>query len=150
MSPQLCGHNVYTTRIRQTKTSFLTFITPRFSFSGRWTPRHDAEHTRGPGANKQAVVEMLPYVVVVVVVVTFVYSSRSSGHVAAGADEFFPDTLLFEGLGLADVMNGSGVTGSDAAVAMLPAGDLNDALNTMNFHRYHLRFGLRFIFKKPE
>jgi len=73
---------------------------------------------------------MLPYVVVVVVVVKLSCSHSSS---YAGADHVFPETLIFEGLGLTDVVNGS-VSGNSNAITV--AGDLNDALTTMNFHRY--------------
>lgn len=54
-------------------------------------------------------------------------------------DDAFPATMVFEGLGLPDVLlqrNGS-VAGEPAASGndTAAAGDLNGALMTMNFHR---------------
>ncbi|KAL5245174.1 hypothetical protein ACI65C_012584 [Semiaphis heraclei] len=50
------------------------------------------------------------------------------------ADDIFPEALVFEGLGLSDIVNNS-KSGEIRNNTILIAGDLNDALTTMNFHR---------------
>jgi len=51
------------------------------------------------------------------------------------ADDIFPEALVFEGLGLSDIVNNS-KSGEIRNNTIMIAGDLNDALTTMNFHRY--------------
>ncbi|CAI6342882.1 unnamed protein product [Macrosiphum euphorbiae] len=50
------------------------------------------------------------------------------------ADDIFPEALVFEGLGLSDIVNNS-KSGELSNNTIIIAGDLNDALTTMNFHR---------------
>lgn len=51
------------------------------------------------------------------------------------SDVIFPKDLVFEGLGLSDIINHSNVSENRKETIMI-AGDLNNALMTMNFHRY--------------
>jgi len=51
------------------------------------------------------------------------------------ADDIFPEALVFEGLGLSDMINNS-KSDENHNNTIIIAGDLNDALTTMNFHRY--------------
>lgn len=66
------------------------------------------------------------------------------------ADPVFPEALVFKGLGLPDVINNSGVAdehGDHCNRITTIAGDLNDALTTMNFHRYNLyRYHIMYIY----
>lgn len=55
------------------------------------------------------------------------------------ADDIFPEALVFEGLGLSDMVNNS-KSSEIRNNTILIAGDLNDALTTMNFHRYVFLF----------
>lgn len=50
-------------------------------------------------------------------------------------DNIFPEALVFEGLGLSDMVNNS-KSSEIRNNTIIIAGDLNDALTTMNFHRY--------------
>lgn len=50
-------------------------------------------------------------------------------------DVVFPKDLVFEGLGLPDIVNPLNVTENREQTIMI-AGDLGNALMTMNFHRY--------------
>lgn len=52
------------------------------------------------------------------------------------ADDIFPEALVFEGLGLTDIVNDS-VAVKNHNDSVITAGDLNDALMTMTFHRYN-------------
>jgi len=56
------------------------------------------------------------------------------------ADDIFPEALVFEGLGLSDIVNNSTSDEIRNNNTITIAGDLNDALTTMNFHRYDLIF----------
>ncbi|XP_022173381.1 uncharacterized protein LOC111035875 [Myzus persicae] len=49
-------------------------------------------------------------------------------------DNIFPEALVFEGLGLSDMVNNS-KSSEIRNNTIIIAGDLNDALTTMNFHR---------------
>lgn len=51
------------------------------------------------------------------------------------AKDIFPETLVFEGLGLPEIVNSSDTSEHYNSTIMV-AGNLNDALTTMSFHRY--------------
>ncbi|XP_060838587.1 uncharacterized protein LOC132920317 [Rhopalosiphum padi] len=53
------------------------------------------------------------------------------------ADEIFPEALVFEELGLSDIINNS-KSDENRNNTIIIAGDLNDALTTMNFHRKNI------------
>lgn len=50
--------------------------------------------------------------------------------------DVFPEALVFEGLGLSDMVNNNSDTSQNRNDTIMIGGDLNDALMTMNFHRY--------------
>lgn len=52
------------------------------------------------------------------------------------ANDVFPETLVFKGLGLADMTNNSAIDRNHNDTIVI-IGDLNNALITMNFHRYY-------------
>lgn len=51
------------------------------------------------------------------------------------ADDIFPEALVFEGLGLSDIVNKS-KPNENRNNSVIIKGDLHDALTTMDFHRY--------------
>ncbi|XP_025206590.1 uncharacterized protein LOC112602627 isoform X2 [Melanaphis sacchari] len=53
------------------------------------------------------------------------------------ANEIFPEALVFEGLGLSDIINNT-KSSENRNNTIIIAGDLNDALTTMNFHRKNI------------
>lgn len=51
--------------------------------------------------------------------------------------QIFPESLVFEGLGLPDLVNSSDAGGENRTdTVTVTGGDLKNALVTMNFHRY--------------
>lgn len=100
----------------------------QFSFYGRWTNVCTTiMRCRSCKLIRIAVcfkMLLMWYVVVLAV--------RSYCH----ANEVFPEALVYEELGLADMVVNKSATTDNRNDTFLIAGNLNDALMTMNFHRW--------------